>query len=114
MLLTLLPPLQPGITQVTNLLTVKHRPLFTMKNIKKVLNKFNLFEVDKSITNIALKLEVNRKIKEIKLSFEFLVNQLQHQFLIVFVWYVLNHNCSLSNGSDLIPLNLERFLILNR
>jgi hypothetical protein len=61
---------------MANLLAVKHRPLFTMKNVEKMLNKFNLFEVDKSVAYVALKLKVNWKIKEIKLSFEPLVNQL--------------------------------------
>ena len=68
--------LNPRVVNLANLLAVKHRPLFTMKNIKKVLNKFNLFEVDKSVAYVALKLKVNWKIKEIKLSFEPLVNQL--------------------------------------
>ncbi len=114
MFLTLLPPLEPSVRQMANLLTVEHRPLFAMKNIKKMLNKFNLFEVDKSVSNIALKLEVDRKIKEVKSTFEFLIDQLKHQLLIVLIGYVLNHDSRLGNRSYFIPLNLKGLLVLNR
>jgi hypothetical protein len=113
MLLTLSPTLQPGIRKMANLFTIKHRPLFPMKNIIKILYKLNLFEINKSISNIALKLKVDRKIEEVKLPFEFLINQLEHQFLVILIRYVLYHNCSLNNLLNNIPLNLERLFIMN-
>jgi hypothetical protein len=106
--------LQPGIRQMTNFLTIKHRPSFTMKYIIKILNEFNFFKVNKSIPNITLKFQIYWQVKEVKFTFEFLINLLKHQFFIILIRNVLYHNCSLSSLSNKIPLNLKRLFIRYR
>lgn len=114
MLLALCPPLQSGVGEVADLLAVEHRPFFPMEKIVEILNKSKLLEVNKSIANVALKLQIDRQIEEIELPLELSVDQLQHQLLIVLIGYVLDHHSGLSNLPNLVPVDLEGLLVLHR
>lgn len=113
MLLTLLSSLKPCIGQVTNFLRIKHRPFLVMKLIIECLQASQVHKIDKSISNIALELHINRQIKEIVFASESLVQKLQYELLCVLVRNVLYHDrCLISMFYSLFN-NLEFFLVFN-
>lgn len=114
MLLTLLPSLEPCISQMTNFLRIKHRPLLIMKLIIKSFQANKVYKIDKSISNITLELHINRQIKEIVFASEPLVQKLQHELLIVLVRYVLYHDRCLIRVLYFILNNLEFLFVFNR
>jgi hypothetical protein len=87
--------LQSSIGDLTDLLWVEKLPSNTIKDFIEGGHILNLFEVNESIANIALVLEINRQVEEVIETFVSLLYLIKQLIFIILVWYVLDHErCS--------------------
>lgn len=77
--------LDRSVAHLTDFLTLKFWPLRIVEPQEEFLNRVEVFEVDKGVSNIAVVVEVDRQVEEIILSVKKLVDVVHHHFLGVLV-----------------------------
>ena len=76
-----------------------------------------MLEINKSVSDIALVLEVNRQIHKIVASYEAGIYRFQQHLLRVLIRYITNHNCGslIDSFKDILYVNSEpRFVLIRR
>ena len=94
-------PLDPSISEFTDLLGVEALPLLSVELLKKLEDKNRINKIDECISNIAFilnqirkygYLKINRQVEEVILVLVVLIDLLQKHLLCILVWDVLNHD----------------------
>jgi hypothetical protein len=85
--------LNPSVSNFTNFVAIKSRPLLRVKLHVEVYNIDAVHEVDKGIAHVALIFEVDWQVKEVVVVLLMRVDEVEQHCLGVLVWNVFNHYC---------------------
>jgi hypothetical protein len=85
-------PLDSGVGNVANLLTVEFFPGVAFELLNERDNVFWSYEIDECIPNVASVLEIDGKIEEVELT-SVVTKCLQKHLLCILVRNVLHHQC---------------------
>jgi hypothetical protein len=72
-------------------MTIKNGPLVSVKVNKEVADELAVNEINESVADIGISLEVDWQIKEIIGRSELLIDHVHHHFLCIAVWYIFDH-----------------------
>lgn len=105
--------LNPCIVYLTDLFRIEPSPFLIIESLIEKLNVFQINEVDKGVTYIALIKEINGQIEKIELIFEFSVYSCEHLLLGILVRYIPDHQCGPTLRNDLLNIDFESIVILD-
>ncbi len=77
--------LQPSVTNLTDFEAIKRLQFFLMKLSFKSYNIFKIHKVDKSVTEIAVIVQIHGQVEKVIGVLEFLIDPVHELNLIVFI-----------------------------
>jgi len=106
-------PLDPGVLDAADLLTVEDGPLLLVEPLIERLYVLQILEVDERVAHVAVVLEIDGQVEEIVGIVEVCVDSLQHQLLGVLVGYIADHEGAFPLVVDLVHTYLELARVLH-
>lgn len=87
--------LNSPICNLTDFIWVKFRPFLPIKSIEKAHNVNWMSEINEGISYITFVSKIYWEIEKVKNSLMMFINEVEHHFLMILVWNVLDHqSCS--------------------
>ena len=106
--------LNSSISNIAYFFGIVNGPVFAIKFLKKWQNWAQINKIDKSVSYIAVVIQIDREVKKVELVFEILVDRLQQLSFGVLVGNIPDHQSGLFKRMNVLRIYIELQVVFYR